>query len=98
MLDRAFEQLQRAQVGLIQTAKISRCLKLLPFDKMRDELYAESIEPAIAMHMHPPPVRAAEKYFITVVGSAAVSSQRSEAEGHYAMAWEKNSWADSLRA
>lgn len=43
----------KATVELIQTAKIGRCLVLMPFDKVHDELYAVSIEPAIAKHMHP---------------------------------------------
>ncbi|HET7793861.1 MAG TPA: FAD/NAD(P)-binding oxidoreductase [Rhizobacter sp.] len=41
---------------------------------------------------------AAEKTFKTVAGSGGVSTQRSEAEGVYAMAWAKNIWADSLGA
>lgn len=43
----------RATVALILTAKIGRCLVLMPFDEVHDELYAASIEPAIAKHMHP---------------------------------------------
>ncbi|MGY4827120.1 FCSD flavin-binding domain-containing protein [Sphaerotilaceae bacterium SBD11-9] len=41
---------------------------------------------------------AAEKTFKTVAGSGGVSTQRSEAEGVYAMAWARNIWADSLGA
>lgn len=43
----------KATVELLRTAKIGRCLVLMPFDDEHDELYAESIEPAIAKHMHP---------------------------------------------
>lgn len=43
----------RATVDLIRTAKIGRCLVLMPFDPEHDHLYVEQIEPVIAKHMHP---------------------------------------------
>ena len=43
----------RAVIDLIRTAKVGRCLVLLPFDTEHDELYASSIEPAVARHMIP---------------------------------------------
>lgn len=42
-----------AVVGLVRTAKVGRCLVLLPYDDVHDRLYAETIEPAVARHMIP---------------------------------------------
>ena len=39
---------------------------------------------------------AAQKTMLTVQGSGGVSTAASELEGHYAMAWARNIWADSL--
>jgi hypothetical protein len=41
----------RAVIELIQSAKIGRCLVLLPFDKEHNSLYASTIEPAVTRHM-----------------------------------------------
>ena len=40
-------------VALIRTAKIGRCLVLMPFDDEHDALYSASIEPAIKPYMMP---------------------------------------------
>jgi hypothetical protein len=42
-----------AVVKLIRTAKVGRCLVLLPYDKQHNDLYSSSIEPAVARHMIP---------------------------------------------
>ena len=42
-----------AIVDLIRTAKIGRCLILLPYDDLHNDLYTSSIEPAVARHMIP---------------------------------------------
>ena len=42
-----------AVVDLIRTAKIGRCLVLIPYDDEHDRLYASTIEPAVARHMIP---------------------------------------------
>jgi hypothetical protein len=42
-----------AVVRLIRTAKIGRCLVLLPYDDLHNELYADDIEPAVSRHMIP---------------------------------------------
>ncbi len=42
-----------AVVALLQTAKVGRCLVLLPYDTQHDELYASTIEPAISHRMTP---------------------------------------------
>jgi len=42
-----------AVVDLIRTAKIGRCLVLIPYDDEHDSLYASTIEPAVARHMIP---------------------------------------------
>ena len=42
-----------AVVDLIRTAKVGRCLVLLPYDDEHDSLYTSTIEPAIARHMVP---------------------------------------------
>jgi hypothetical protein len=42
-----------AVVTLIKTAKIGKCLVLLPYDTTHDALYATEIEPAVAAHMMP---------------------------------------------
>ena len=39
---------------------------------------------------------AAQKTMLTVAGSGGVSSAASELEGHYAMGWARNIWADTL--
>ena len=41
----------RAVIKLIQSAKIGRCLVLLPFDEEHNSLYASTIEPAVIRHM-----------------------------------------------
>jgi hypothetical protein len=43
----------RAIVQLVRTAKVGRCLVLLPYDANHDELYASRIEPTIAKLMLP---------------------------------------------
>jgi hypothetical protein len=43
----------RAVVDLIQTAKVGRCLVLLPYDGQHNDLYTSLIEPAVAKHMIP---------------------------------------------
>jgi hypothetical protein len=42
-----------AVVELIRTAKVGRCLVLLPYDEVHNGLYTSIIEPAIARHMIP---------------------------------------------
>ncbi len=42
-----------AVVELIRTAKVGRCLVLLPYDNVHNELYTSTIEPAVARHMIP---------------------------------------------
>lgn len=42
-----------AVVDLIRTARIGRCLVLLPYDDEHNELYASSIEPCVSAHMAP---------------------------------------------
>ena len=42
-----------AVVGLIRTAKIGRCLVLLPYDEEHNALYTSCIEPAVAASMIP---------------------------------------------
>lgn len=42
-----------AVVDLIRTAKVGRCLVLIPFDDQHDSLYKSTIEPAVARHMIP---------------------------------------------
>lgn len=42
-----------AIIRLIETAKLARCLVLLPYDEQHDRLYATVIEPAVARHMFP---------------------------------------------
>jgi hypothetical protein len=41
----------RAVIELLQSAKIGRCLVLLPFDEEHNSLYASTIEPAVIRHM-----------------------------------------------
>ena len=41
----------RAVIELIRSAKIGRCLVLLPFDEEHNSLYASTIEPAVTRHM-----------------------------------------------
>lgn len=43
----------KAVVDLIRTAKVGRCLMLLPYDDQHNRLYASSIEPTVARHMIP---------------------------------------------
>ena len=43
----------RAVVELLRTAKVGRCLVLLPFDPEHNALYAATIKPAIERHMVP---------------------------------------------
>jgi hypothetical protein len=40
-------------VDLISTAKVGKCLVLVPYDDVHNELYASMIEPAVANHMIP---------------------------------------------
>ena len=42
-----------AVVDLIRTAKLGRCLVLLPYDDVHNELYTSTIEPSVARHMIP---------------------------------------------
>lgn len=42
-----------AVVELIRTAKVGRCLVLLPFDEEHNSLYSSFLEPAISRHMMP---------------------------------------------
>ena len=39
---------------------------------------------------------AAQKTMLTVPGSGGVSSSANALEGHYALAWARNIWADTL--
>ena len=41
----------RAVIKLLKTAKVGRCLVLLPFDEENNSLYASTIEPAVTRHM-----------------------------------------------
>jgi hypothetical protein len=43
----------RSVVDLIRTAKIGKCLVLLPYDDVHNHLYTSLIQPAIARHMIP---------------------------------------------
>ena len=63
-MDRCLEQVSRdigrepaaaarAIVELVRTAKVGRCLVLLPYDDAHNELYASRIEPSIAKWMFP---------------------------------------------
>ena len=63
-LDRCVDELNRwtttdlekgaaAVVDLISTAKVGKCLVLLPYDDEHKLLYNSTIEPAIAKHMIP---------------------------------------------
>jgi len=45
------EMAATAVVDLIRTAKVGRCLVLLPYDDEHNSLYTLSIEPAVASHM-----------------------------------------------
>jgi hypothetical protein len=40
-------------VSLIRTAKVGKCLVLLPYDDEHNDLYATTIQPAVARHMIP---------------------------------------------
>ena len=40
-------------VDLVRTAKVGRCLVLLPYDDQHNSLYSALIEPAVARHMIP---------------------------------------------
>jgi hypothetical protein len=42
-----------AVVDLLRTAKVGRCLVLLPYDDQHNSLYTSVIEPAVARHMIP---------------------------------------------
>lgn len=42
-----------AVVGLLRTAKVGKCLVLIPYDGEHDELYTSTIEPAVDRHMIP---------------------------------------------
>jgi hypothetical protein len=43
----------RAVVDLVRTAKVGKCLVLLPYDPEHDELWTATIAPAVARHMIP---------------------------------------------
>jgi hypothetical protein len=45
------EEAARAVAELIRSAKLGRCLVLLPYDDAHDKLYKEVIEPAVEKHM-----------------------------------------------
>jgi len=47
------ERAASAVVDLLRTAKVGRCLVLLPYDRKHNHLYASVIEPAVARHMFP---------------------------------------------
>jgi hypothetical protein len=47
------EAAARSVVDLIRTAKIGKCLVLLPYDDVHNELFTSMIQPAIAKHMIP---------------------------------------------
>jgi hypothetical protein len=47
------ERAAGAVVALLLTAKVGRCLVLLPYDDQHNQLYASLIEPTIAKHMIP---------------------------------------------
>jgi hypothetical protein len=42
-----------AVVDLLRTAKVGRCLVLLPYDDVHNRLYTSTIEPSVARHMIP---------------------------------------------
>jgi hypothetical protein len=42
-----------AVVELVRTAKVGRCLVLIPYDDEHESLYTSTIEPAVARHMFP---------------------------------------------
>jgi hypothetical protein len=42
-----------AILELLRTARVGRCLVLVPYDEEHDALYASTIEPAVAAHMIP---------------------------------------------
>jgi hypothetical protein len=61
-LDRCLQQISRtirddpraaarAVIALMQTAKVGKCLVLLPYDEEHNALYTSSIEPAVSKHM-----------------------------------------------
>jgi nucleoside 2-deoxyribosyltransferase len=52
-IDSDSERAANAVVELLRTAKVGRCLVLLPYDDQHNRLYTSSIEPAIALHMIP---------------------------------------------
>jgi hypothetical protein len=47
------EKAAGAVVDLMQTAKVGKCLVLLPYDPDHDQLYKSTIQPAISKHMIP---------------------------------------------
>jgi hypothetical protein len=47
------EMAAQAVVNLIRTAKVGRCLLLLPYDDVHNRLYTSLIEPIVARHMIP---------------------------------------------
>lgn len=53
MIDGHPETAASAVVDLLRTAKLGKCLVLLPYDDVHNEFYASSIEPAVARHMIP---------------------------------------------
>jgi hypothetical protein len=52
-IDNDVELAAGAVVRLIQTAKVGRCLVLIPYDDAHNTLYTSTVEPAIARHMIP---------------------------------------------
>jgi hypothetical protein len=47
------ERAAAAVVDLLRTAKVGKCLVLLPYDNQHNSLYTSVIEPAVARHMIP---------------------------------------------
>jgi hypothetical protein len=47
------ERAAGAIVNLLRTAKVGKCLVLLPYDNQHNSLYTSVIEPAVARHMIP---------------------------------------------
>jgi hypothetical protein len=52
-IDRRPQTAATAVVKLLRTAKVGKCLVLLPYDDEHNSLYTSTIEPAIAKHMIP---------------------------------------------
>jgi hypothetical protein len=52
-IDKVPEVAASAVVDLIRTAKVGRCLVLIPYDDEHNSLYTSTIEPAVVRHMIP---------------------------------------------